>query len=241
MKRRSDEVAQHMIEAMTGGTYAVGDALPPESELCRQFGVSRATVRTALAQLQALGLVNRHQGAATRVLATEVAPLYVHTMRASGDLMQFAGPTTRTVHGIEPFIADEAFARELDNRPGRRWVRIGQTRHETARDTTRPVAWTDVYVAAEYGDIAAEVPGFGDLVYKLVEKRHNVIIKEIRQTIVATTLSPTAAARLDAAPGESALKLTRRYFSIDDGCALVAISLLPSSVFSYDITLTRQV
>ena len=71
--RRSDQVAQDMIEAFRRGAYAIGDALPPEAELCRRFKVSRATVRTALSQLQGLGLVHRHQGAATRVMATEWA------------------------------------------------------------------------------------------------------------------------------------------------------------------------
>lgn len=237
--RRSDQVAQDMIEAFQRGTYAVGDALPPEAELCRQFKVSRATVRTALSQLAALGLVHRHQGAATRVRATEVAPVYVHSMRAAGDLMNFAGPTTRTVHHIEPMIADEEFAAELDNRPGRRWVRVGQTRHVEGRE--RPVAWTDVYIANEYGDIAAEVPTYEGLVYTLLEKRHGVITMEIRQTIVATNLGSSLAEVLDAAPGESALKLTRRYISMQDDCSLVAISTLPSSAFRYEITLRRQI
>ncbi|WP_162409136.1 GntR family transcriptional regulator [Acuticoccus sediminis] len=237
--RRSDQVAQDMIEAFQRGAYAIGDALPPEAELCRQFNVSRATVRTALSQLQALGLVHRHQGAATRVTATEVAPVYVHSMRAAGDLMNFAGPTVREVHLIEPMIADEDFACELDNRPGRRWIRVGQTRHVEGRP--RPVSWTDVYIAKEYGDIAEEVPTYGGLVYTLLEKRHGVITKEIRQTIVATNLTDELAGILDAAPGESALKLTRRYIDMQDRCSLVAISMLPSSAFSYEITLTRQV
>ncbi|UOM35063.1 GntR family transcriptional regulator [Acuticoccus sp. I52.16.1] len=236
--RRSDQVAQDMIEAFRRGAYAIGDALPPEAELCRRFKVSRATVRTALSQLQGLGLVHRHQGAATRVMATEIAPIYVHSMHAAGDLMNFAGPTVRKVHHIEPMIADEEFAAELDNRPGRRWVRVGQTRHVLGQDV--PVAWTDVYIAHEYGDIADEVPAYGNLVYTLLEKRHGVITKEIRQSIVATNLSQAMATVLCAEPGESALKLTRRYIDMQDTCSLVAISTLPSPSFCYEITLRRQ-
>ncbi|MFV0474440.1 MAG: UTRA domain-containing protein, partial [Pikeienuella sp.] len=54
---------------------------------------------------------------------------------------------------------------------------------------TRPVAWTDVYIAQEYSDIAEDVPHCPDLVYTLLERRHGVVTQEIRQTIVATNLS----------------------------------------------------
>jgi len=237
--RRSDQVALDMIDAFRRGTYAIGDALPPEAELCRQFKVSRSTVRTALSQLQGLGLVHRHQGAATRVMATEVAPVYVHSMHATGDLMNFAGRTVRTVHQIEPMIADEAFAAELDSRPGRHWVRVGQSRNVVGE--TRPVAWTDVYIAQEYGDIAEEVRTCPNLVYTLLEKRHGIITREIRQSIVATTLDMAMAQVFDAAPGASALKLTRRYIDMQDDCVIVAISVLPSPDFRYEIVLRRQV
>jgi len=39
-----------------------GDRLPPETELARQFGVNRSTVREALRELESRGLVKRHPG-----------------------------------------------------------------------------------------------------------------------------------------------------------------------------------
>ena len=44
---------------------APGDALPPEQELQTLFGVSRATVRQALAQLERRHIVERRQGRGT--------------------------------------------------------------------------------------------------------------------------------------------------------------------------------
>lgn len=49
--------------------YAAGSRLPSESELAAELGVSRATVRSALARLAAEGLVIRKQGDGTYVNA----------------------------------------------------------------------------------------------------------------------------------------------------------------------------
>jgi len=44
------------------GAIAAGQPLPTEHELCQQFGVSRITVRRALADLAARGYITRRQG-----------------------------------------------------------------------------------------------------------------------------------------------------------------------------------
>jgi len=52
------EVADQIRAAILAGTLSSGERLPPERELARQFGVSRASVREALRHLQAQGLVS---------------------------------------------------------------------------------------------------------------------------------------------------------------------------------------
>jgi DNA-binding FadR family transcriptional regulator len=50
-------VADQIRAAILDGSLAAGEGLPSERELAQQFGVSRATVREALRQLQAQGLL----------------------------------------------------------------------------------------------------------------------------------------------------------------------------------------
>jgi GntR family transcriptional regulator len=45
--------------------YRVGDRIPPEAELVRSLGVSRATIRTAVGRLADRGLLVRRQGSGT--------------------------------------------------------------------------------------------------------------------------------------------------------------------------------
>src|SRR5207253_280318 len=50
-----------------------GERLPSEPSLCRHFGVSRSTVRQALAELELDGLVHRERGRGTFVREPESA------------------------------------------------------------------------------------------------------------------------------------------------------------------------
>lgn len=238
MKIRYVAVAERLVEDIKSGRYPVDGLLPSEPELTREFDCSRSTIRAALAQLQTLGLVERRQGAGTRVRAREAGPLYVHSMAATGDLMQFAGPSRRQVHETEALVADEELAPRLDARPGRRWLRIGQTRH---LDTLpKAVCWTDVYIAAEYADIREDIAAYGGLIYTLLEQRFDVTVSDIIQSIRAVGVDPALAARLEVAPGSHALELTRRYRDAAHRCLIVSISVLPADNYTYEILLKRQ-
>jgi GntR family transcriptional regulator of arabinose operon len=56
-----------LAQKIAQGEYALGAMIPSESELCRQFGVSRITVRQALAALVAEGLLVKQPGRGTFV------------------------------------------------------------------------------------------------------------------------------------------------------------------------------
>ncbi len=56
------KVAVALMERITARSFSSGDRLPSETELARQFGVNRSTVREALRELQTAGLLTRSRG-----------------------------------------------------------------------------------------------------------------------------------------------------------------------------------
>lgn len=68
-KTVANQVDEILLERIRDGSYLPGSRMPSESELSEGLGVSRATVRTALAKLAANGLIIRKQGDGTYVNA----------------------------------------------------------------------------------------------------------------------------------------------------------------------------
>lgn len=60
-------------DAILRGDYAPGDKLPPERDLAATLGITRVTLRSALARLAASGLVATVQGDGHRVLDVRVS------------------------------------------------------------------------------------------------------------------------------------------------------------------------
>jgi GntR family transcriptional regulator len=69
MAARHEEIAEELRRAIDREQYAVGSLLPAETELAAHYGVSRGTVRQAVAALTAEGLIGSRQGARRVVLA----------------------------------------------------------------------------------------------------------------------------------------------------------------------------
>src|SRR6201992_4299274 len=61
--RISEIIVDQIRLLMREGQLKPGDRLPPERDLCEQFGVSRVTVREALRMLESSGLVEIRVGA----------------------------------------------------------------------------------------------------------------------------------------------------------------------------------
>lgn len=61
------QAQQYLFSLIENGTYQAGDQLPPEADLAAQLGISRATLREALLNLEQEGLVVRKHGVGTFV------------------------------------------------------------------------------------------------------------------------------------------------------------------------------
>jgi len=58
----TQQVREQLLSAIEHGDFPPGSRLPSERELCAKFGVSRVSVREAIAGLEAMGLITVQQG-----------------------------------------------------------------------------------------------------------------------------------------------------------------------------------
>ncbi len=66
-KKKPLHVADQLVEAIKAGDFGVGDQLPTEERLAEETGVSRASVREALAALRLGGIIETRVGKGTFV------------------------------------------------------------------------------------------------------------------------------------------------------------------------------
>ena len=89
--RSSDDVVTQIKDAIIKGSLKSGDRLMNERELCRVFGVSRATLREGMRTLEALGMIEIRPGATGGIFAAE--PQGDHLGAALESLLRFRRAT----------------------------------------------------------------------------------------------------------------------------------------------------
>lgn len=72
-------IKEELIERIKTGVYPVGEQFPTENDLCKEFEVSRTTVRIALSQMVQEGYLIRQRGKGSFVAEPKVNQILSHT------------------------------------------------------------------------------------------------------------------------------------------------------------------
>ncbi len=113
---RVAHVAARVRAGIESGEFPAGARLPSEAELGAACGVSRATVRAALRELDVRGLVTTHHGVGTFVIERPVVHASLGTLDSITDSIRSMGKVPRTDYAsrIErPLSPEEAVTMAL--------------------------------------------------------------------------------------------------------------------------------
>lgn len=106
-------IAQTLRAEIARGHYQQGDRLPTEAEMAARFAVNRHTVRRAIADLAAAGLVHARRGAGVFVAVKTMDYALGRRVRFHQNLVAAGQLPTREVLRLETRRADGREAREL--------------------------------------------------------------------------------------------------------------------------------
>jgi DNA-binding GntR family transcriptional regulator len=155
------QVARHIEDAVEAGRLRPGDQLDGEIGLAERWGISRATMRRAIEELVARGILVRKHGVGTQVMprgtgrSADVTSLYdelVHSGRA---------PSTRVLR-CETRAADNDVATALGLEPGVGVVYLERLRSADAQPIALMRNWLPVGLV-EVDASALEQHGLYDL------------------------------------------------------------------------------
>lgn len=84
-------IKEELLDRIKAGKYMPGEKIPTELDLCKDFDVSRTTVRTALNQLTLEGYLSRIQGKGTFVAEQKVKQALSNTIKRYSDQIAVQG------------------------------------------------------------------------------------------------------------------------------------------------------
>jgi DNA-binding GntR family transcriptional regulator len=209
-------VASRAHEHITSGEWREGDRLPPERRLCQDFGVSRATLRQALSELEDRGLITRHQGRGTFV-ARPRSQLPIIGVFSIRDAMEARGlEMTTRVLGVEVVEASRQLAAELVCLPGDPIVAIERLRIGDGE----PLVLDTAHLRAELFPGLEAIDFEQRSLYHALETDYGRTIAAAQETLEPVILTAHEC-RLLGVPAHTTALLTRRITTDDAGVVLV--------------------
>lgn len=227
---RVQSVARELERRIIDGVYAEGERVPAEPELATEFSVSRTTIRSAVADLQARGLVSREQGRGTFVRGTgrvsvsmvlETNLSVTNVIRESG---RTPGTTGLTVHRE---LAPAAVLTALRLPVGSHCLVVRRTR------TVDGVPVTDsVDHLLEVPSLPREASAYEHSIYDLLEEIHRRPVSSGTARLEALPATPATAARLAVDDGTPILVLSQVHELVGGTPVMYSIVSIRSDVMN---------
>lgn len=209
------------------GQIKAGDSIPTERELCDEFGVSRTTVRQALAKLEDVDLIRREQGRGTFVTTRSYSNIHYKLYGHMNDLFTFGAATALKMISKKAVVPDVRSAKEMGLEPGERVFLFEGLR--LLDETNR--AFFKAYVPEAIGAKIPMEEVKTPFLISLVEKAALETAKTALQEISAQVASEQLADVMGVQTGSPLLVIKRIYYTAEENVLEVAVTYFPGEVF----------
>lgn len=216
-----------------GNEFGHGALLPGESALCRQYGVSRITIRAALARLVERGLLIRKQGVGTFVAGRETTP---RSFALLGFLDEIRAHEYRVVVS-EVTEAPAEVAHALAIAPGARVQHLRCVIRRDGEALTVSDSWAAAGSGRELteGDLRSGLPSIQAMAHRVGAR-----IERAEQVLEPQALAPEYAPLLEVASGSAVLRARRTYFEAGDRPVQFAVIHYHPTRFRFDVDLVMR-
>lgn len=194
---------------MLNKEWPVGTQIPTEEELCAIYGISKATVRTAIMELVRQGYLKRQQGRGTFV-SKKVISEGLAMITSFREMMVEAGVEFSTTVLAQTVMMPTD---DLDAKLG-----VSEDKHIVYIKRLRAVESDPVLLQESYiphhicPQILTEDVEHNSI-FELFEKKYGIKITNVKGYIEIAYLTKEEAGHLGLEPGSAALLLTQHFFS----------------------------
>ena len=191
------------------GSLVVGAQLPTEDRLVERVGVSRITVRRAVQNLAARGLVEVRRGKGTFVVEPRIVQPLTSLTGFVEDMTALGLDATARVLRVDVVPASAAVARELDLDAGARVTMIERARLANGV----PISFDQTYLPVALGSRIAEDDLANQPVFDLLERKYDVPLVAADYRLSAVGAQRAAADALGIPIGSPVFRIERTSFT----------------------------
>lgn len=200
------EILKERIEA---GDWHVNSQIPTEEELCKNYDVSKATVRLAIAELARQGYLKRQQGKGTFVCKRVIAE-GLSMITGFKELMLEAGVKfTTQVLAQTMIMPTDDLNIKLDVSEDKHIIYIKRLRLVDDEPVLIQETFIPRHVCPELLEENLEV----DSLFKLLENKYGIRITKVKDYIGIAYLTPDEGRLLGLSTGSAALLLEQYFYS----------------------------
>jgi len=186
-----------------------GDMIPPESELIKEYQVSRNTVRQVLDKLVNDGLIYRQRGRGSFVAHPTLEQSMTRIVSFTEDMQQRGFTPGTQVITADLIPAEEEIASQLELTPGEQLVLLRRLRLADGE----PMSIEESYLIHKYCPDVLKHNYAKNPLRKVLEEEYGIRIASAKQVIQAIQAPPDLAQLLDIQAGAALLQITRISFS----------------------------
>jgi len=217
------------------GKFGAGGRFPSESELQKQFGVSRMTVRRALSELASEGFLVRERGRGSFVVQPRLQEQLRH-LRSFTEDMQLLGLSTTSKILDFRVVHDEEVARKMEISEGEELVQLRRLRLVEEE----VIAIQNAFIRHRFCPGIVERGLLGGSLYKTLEEGYGLRLGRALQTVEAKPADEYEAKMLEIRIGQPVLVLERLTYLVDGTPIEYVRSAYRGDRYRFAVELIRQ-
>ncbi|MDO7836690.1 GntR family transcriptional regulator [Sphingobium sp. HBC34] len=228
------QLEQDLKARITSGEFAPGDMLPTEEQIGLAYGVSRITVRRALASLEAQRFIQRRRGVGSFVADRSSG---FHAVQLSGSLDAFlmtASELEPVVISLDERVAPDEILADFGLDEGTKLLRL----ELISRTGDGPTAHSEFYFTpAMTGRLTVDDIVGSEPIIRILERKLGVRVSRATQIIEPAEVRGTTVKYLGLPEGTPVLGAQRKYYTSTGELIEVARQRYHPERYRYEVEL----